>query len=220
MLENNKPVRKQIPHQMNKGSDRKGEVRNIGRGWDRGRREYRCADGADARVPSGVFKTVGQEDESDSSSWEESVEEHVAGILAPVSGIWYRPSNKDNSCRLFVSETEFDRGMSQVVGGLRGKTIIFPRTCREALRFAFERTSLRSVVLNERLEVLENAFYGCNNLVTLSVGVGLTHIYSGAFYGCNKLETVNYGGDADAFAAIRVDNGNEKFTDANAVYGT
>lgn len=83
------------------------------------------------------------------------------------------------------------------------------------------RTDLTAVTLPSSIKrIRENAFYGCNNLVTLSVGVGLTHIYSGAFYGCNKLETVNYGGDADAFAAIRVDNGNEKFTDANAVYGT
>ena len=144
---------------MNKGSDRKGEVRNIGRGWDRGRREYRCADGADARVPSEVFKTVGQEDERISLSFEEPAEEQPADVLAPVSGIWYRPPSKDNSCRLFVSETKFDRSMSRVVSGLKGKTTILPKTCREVLGSAFEYSPLRSFVLNEGLEVLESALW-------------------------------------------------------------
>ena len=118
-------------------------------------------------MPSGVFKTVGQEDERISFSFEESVEEQPADVLAPASGIWYRPSNKDNSCRLFVSETKFDRSMSQVVRGLKGKTTILPKTCREVRRKAFRGTSLRSIVLNERLEVLEYAFYGCKKLKTI-----------------------------------------------------
>lgn len=70
---------------------------------------------------------------------------------------------------LFVSETKFDRSMSQVVRGLKDKTTILPKTCKEVRKKAFRGTPLISIVLNEGLEVLKNVFYGCKKLKTIYV---------------------------------------------------
>lgn len=60
------------------------------------------------------------------------------------------------SPRLLVSETEFDRAMSQVVNGSsHARTIAFPNTVRGARDCAFlENKTLISAVLNEGLEML------------------------------------------------------------------
>lgn len=75
----------------------------------------------------------------------------------PRSGIAYQVHDeKFCSPRLLVSETEFDRAMSQVVNGAAyARTIAFPNTVRGARGCAFaENKELISAVLNEGLEVL------------------------------------------------------------------
>ena len=59
--------------------------------------------------------------------------------------------------QLFISETKFNRNMSQLARGANGiRTIIFPGTVRDVECGAFTNNwSLRSVVLNEGLEKLE-----------------------------------------------------------------
>ena len=63
---------------------------------------------------------------------------------------------KRSCAQLFVSETEFDRNMSQLARGAEGiRTVIFPNTVRDVKCNAFMgNRSLRSAVLNEGLERL------------------------------------------------------------------
>ena len=75
---------------MEEGFDRKSETKSIGRRWDLKRREYKCADGINIQTPNGVFRKVGQEDESNLFQ-EDFVEERTAGSSVPRNGIWYRP---------------------------------------------------------------------------------------------------------------------------------
>ena len=62
--------------------------------------------------------------------------------------------------------------MSQVVSGLKGKTAILPKTCREVRRKAFRGTPLKSIVLNEGLEVFETTIFGCENIRVIHVEEG------------------------------------------------
>ena len=56
----------------------------------------------------------------------------------------------------FVSETEFDRGVSQIERGPKDtKTAVFPKTIREISADVFRYTSIQSAVLSEGLERLE-----------------------------------------------------------------
>ena len=66
---------------------------------------------------------------------------------------WDRQSN----IQLFVSETRFDRSMSQLAYGAKGtRTVIFSSTIKGVEYNAFEdNRSLKSAVLNEGLERLE-----------------------------------------------------------------
>ena len=79
---------------------------------------------------------------------------------------WDRQSN----IQIFVSETEFDRSMSQLVKGAKGaRTVTFPSTVREVEHGIFEGDqSLRSAVLNEGLEQLRE--------------YKVSHCYIGVFY--------------------------------------
>ena len=65
--------------------------------------------------------------------------------------------SKRPNIQVFVSETEFDRNMSQLARGAGNiRTITFPSTVREVEYNAFEdNRSLKSAVLNEGLEKLE-----------------------------------------------------------------
>ena len=59
------------------------------------------------------------------------------------------------SSRLFVSQTEFDRDLSEIAEAAKDvRTATFPSTVREVLQGAFSGTSVRSAVLNEGLERL------------------------------------------------------------------
>lgn len=69
--------------------------------------------------------------------------------------IVYEPFTTEKTVQLFISEIEFSRDMVQVVRGAKNvKIITFPSTARKVLDQAFRNTSLRSVILNEGLEIL------------------------------------------------------------------
>ena len=69
--------------------------------------------------------------------------------------ILYKVHRKEKLFELFISETEFDRDMSQLVQGAKHtRAITFPSTVIEVEAIAFSRTSLESAVLNEDLETL------------------------------------------------------------------
>ena len=88
-------------------------------------------------------------------TFEQRAQENAKDLPLPINGILYRLHDNHRQ-RLFVSETELDRGLSQIAragGGTR--TFAFPSTTREALRGAFEGTALESAILNEELECSE-----------------------------------------------------------------
>ena len=94
-------------------------------------------------------------------TFEQRVQENAKGLPLPRNGILYR-LHANHQQRLFVSETELDRMLSQIVrAGRCTRTVAFPSTTREALSGAFEGTALESVILNEGLERLGR----CSNSV-------------------------------------------------------
>lgn len=102
---------------------------------------------------SETFRKAEPKVEDDSFYWVE--EKHVANVLTPRNVISYQFRDGNNFvCRLFVSETEFSRNISQVVRGRDSKTITFPNTVREVCGNAFQGSPLSSAVLNEGLETL------------------------------------------------------------------
>ena len=79
--------------------------------------------------------------------------------IASRNRILYNPRAKKQQ-RLFVSGTEFDRRMSQVVKGAKDvRTIIFPSAFKELSYEVFQETPVRSVILNEGIEKLEGHAY-------------------------------------------------------------
>ena len=87
-------------------------------------------------------------------TFEQRAQENARGRQLPRNGILYR-LHVNHQQRLFVSETELDRGLSQIARAGRGtRTFAFPSTTREALSGAFEDTALESAILNEGLERL------------------------------------------------------------------
>ena len=80
--------------------------------------------------------------------------------VAPRNGILYIAQNKEDTVlQIFVSKTKFNRKQSQIAKAENNiKTITFPQTVRKVLDSAFKNIPLRSVILNEGLEELENVF--------------------------------------------------------------
>ncbi|MBR2340780.1 MAG: leucine-rich repeat domain-containing protein [Clostridia bacterium] len=77
------------------------------------------------------------------------------------------------------------------------KTVVIPNTITKIEQAAFAYTSLKTVTIPDSVTKLgKNAFKGCPNLKTLTVGSGLTSIDPAVdqtvFNGCTALETVNY----------------------------
>lgn len=128
---------------MDKGSDKRGGTRNTGRRWSEGRRKYTCRDSVDVRVPNRAFLRK----DWFQFSWGKDP-------YFPKNGVSYQPEkSNDRMCRPFVSEAEFDKMMSKIVKGPNVKTITFPKTTRTVCERAFNDIPLKSVVLNEGLEV-------------------------------------------------------------------
>ena len=124
---------------------------------------------------------------------------------APTNTVEFYISRRYRACwiQLFVSETEFDRSMSQVVKGSRGsKTITFPSTARSVLECAFQGTPLRSAVLNEGLRELGSlgddrfplrgmAFSG-TQIRKIVLPATLRVLGRSALQGCERLRSVTF----------------------------
>lgn len=101
--------------------------------------------------------------------------------------------------QLFVSESEFDRGISIIVKGARTvRTVIFPDTVREVKCGAFDKNQfLKSAVLNEGLEILEGgngdknvgAFYG-TQLKEITLPATVKVLGNNTFQNCETLKSV------------------------------
>ena len=115
------------------------------RGWSGHRGRYACRDGAEAIV---LRRTANVRDLGERKT-------------VPGSGVAYARDEHSRALlsRIEVSGVEYDRGMETVFGGSDGiRTVIFPRMVRNVRQSSFhEAKSLRSVVLNEGLEVLGTA---------------------------------------------------------------
>ena len=109
---------------------------------------YECADHVSVEIPCRAFGK-GQ------SNLVHRLNSLLFGVvprqvhLTPRNGIAYKTRGQ-TLLRLLVSDTELDRGMSQIAKASRGiRTIIFPSTVREFSEDAFLGAFLRSVVLGE-----------------------------------------------------------------------
>lgn len=117
-------------------------------GWSRNRRRYKCLDGTSIAVPlqrpEFVNPKTDEGDEDPDAMW----------TCALKNGVYY--TRRYPLCT-FVSKTELDRDMKTLQSTpKRLKTFSFPRSVRKAAERALKaRPVLRSVVLNEGLERLE-----------------------------------------------------------------
>ena len=97
-----------------------------------------------------IFKRARQDDNNSFR------EENAPKETCPRSGILYK--THDKAChlpRVFVSKTEFNRGLSQLArAAVIYKTFVCPNTTRDVLDGAFYGTFQKLVVLNEGLERL------------------------------------------------------------------
>ena len=76
-----------------------------------------------------------------------------------------------------------------------------------------------SFVIPDSVETVEEmAFYGCTNLVSVTVGRGVTKIGSDAFYGCSSLTDVYYEGTEEEWNNVEVLSNNECLNNAEKHY--
>lgn len=81
----------------------------------------------------------------------------------------------------------------------------------------YYREDITSVVLSEGIShISAAAFCGCSNLVSITIPASLTSIGSDAFARCTALQTVIYNGTEEQLAQMRVAIGNGALEDANA----
>ena len=113
------------------------------RGWNGERTAYRCVDGTDVLVPSRAFRRDPREQ---GASGKTRVQIRYVNCVSRV-GV-------QKEIRQVVSGIEFSRDMSRITWGANAKTLSFPGTVREVQDHSFCRTAVRSVLLNEELEVL------------------------------------------------------------------
>lgn len=113
------------------------------RGWNGEHTAYRCVDGTDVLVPSRPFRRDPREQ---GTSGKTRAQIRYVNCVSRV-GV-------QKETRPVVSGIEFGRDMSRITWGANVKTLAFPGTVREVQDNSFCRTAVRSVVLNEGLEVL------------------------------------------------------------------
>ena len=98
------------------------------------------------------------------------------------------------SFRYIASRSEFNRAMTRIVKGSEdAATFTLPRTTREVSGSAFAETlSLRSVILNDGLEVLESCAFQCSRLEKLRVPATVRGMHASAFNSCASLRRVEF----------------------------
>ena len=114
------------------------------------------------------------------------------------SGLRYNKNAEENHVRLFVSGTEFNRDISQVIQGAKDvRTITFPGTVRDVPHSAFLDTTLLSVILNEGLETLGKCqarvyrgVFGNTQIRHVTLPSTLQVLGNGTFSGCESLRKV------------------------------
>ena len=102
---------------MDKDSGR--EARPEGTKWNEERTAYRCADGVDVMISKKVFRLRQRDSEK------------ARDQIVCANGVEYNTDTRKKQVRLFVSGTEFNRPMLQIVKSMKDvRTIIFPSTIK------------------------------------------------------------------------------------------
>ena len=167
------------------------------RGWSAAQ-AYECADHVSVEIPCRTFGK-GQ------SNLVHRLNSLLFGVvprqvhLTPRNGIAYK-TRWQTLLRLLVSDTELDRGMSQIAKASRGiRTIAFPNTVREFSEDAFLGAFLRSVVLGEGIEKLEGhkdcrsrpeGIFARTQVQQVTLPPTLRTLEDYTFYGCESLRRV------------------------------
>lgn len=100
-------------------------------------------------------------------------------------------------------------------GNMNIKTVAIPTSVQSIEEAAFSVTGLTSVVIPEGVATIsERSFMWCQNLETVTIPVSVTAVGTYAFLGNDKLTTVYYNGTDAQWNNIRIEEGNDKLTDA------
>lgn len=153
-------------------------------GWNKEHTAYKCTDAVDVHVPSMFIRQ------------EQRGSKNTGARCA--NGVRYEARKK--AVCLFVSGTEFNRDMSQIVqGAKRIRTITFPNTVRRVMDAAFMYRALRAVVLNEGLEALgeyqnDNCarVFSTNHLRRVTLPSTLQVLGGSTFASCEDLREVTF----------------------------
>ena len=82
-------------------------------------------------------------------------------------------------------------------------------------------TGLTSITFPKSLTDIGNsAFWGCTGLTSVALPKGVKYIASGAFLDCTGLTDVFYGGSAEDWAAIRIEDGNDPLKSVTIHYAS
>ena len=137
-----------------------------------------CADDVEVRVSRATFGENGEKDRNRGPNRNNALAAKKGTCQIPRSGVLYRAKpGEECQPRLFVSETELDRDMSQLVRWKKAKLATVPKSVRKVQPTTFRDTALQSVVLSEGLEKLEHGtFKGCKTLKSVWLQQGLTCI--------------------------------------------
>lgn len=165
--------------------------KNIRFQWNKAHVRYRCADEEIIDIPPRLYWQR-TEDERDPDNQRDRA--------MPANMLVYKVG--DDIISLFVSETEFIREMQDIIRGAeKTRTVRFPNTMKVTETAAFDGVeSLRSVVLNEGLEVLGGHTEGwqpCRVGPFRGTQIGhvalpstLLALGDCTFYGCSRLTRV------------------------------
>lgn len=172
------------------------------RGWSTAQ-AYECADHVSVEVPCRAFG-------KGLSNLVHRLNRLLFGVvprqvhLTQRNGIVYKTYGQ-KLLRLLVSDTELDRGMSQIAKASRGiRTITFPNTVREFSEDAFLGASLRSVVLGEGIEKLEGhkdcrsrpeGIFARTQVQQVTLPPMLRVLGRGSFSNCTSLKQVKCAND-------------------------
>ena len=149
---------------------------------------YTCVDKIYVVVPSRAFGPIMQKGRNNGRNWNyrgNKAREEVA----PRNMVAYQPHNRDGcEQRIFVSEVEFDRKLSQITRAKEDvKVIVFPETTKRVLDGAFQNTQLMSVVLNEGLQKLGRRSFMNSSIESVTIPANTLAIGAEAFCDCWRL---------------------------------
>ena len=102
-----------------------------------------CADDVEVRVSRATFREDGEKNRNRGPNWNNASAANKATCQTPRSGVLYSAKpGKECQPRLFISETELDRDMSQLVRWKKTKLTTVPKSVRKIQPTTFRDTAL------------------------------------------------------------------------------